>query len=123
MKVKPECVRESSTEMNEAYISLFKYIRTEIIPNKTIVRVTSFTAELKSFVKSGEISESMKKNIRRRLEMKFKDSVNIFPDDKGRLLMVPDSVTLQDVVLKNQCLQKELDIWKSKVIVMGYCLL
>ena len=29
--------------------------------------------------------------------------------------MVPDSVSLQDVVLKNQGLRRELEIWKAKV--------
>ncbi len=43
------------------------------------------------------------------------DSVQIFPDDKGKLLMVPDSVSLQDVVLENQGLRRELEIWKAKV--------
>ncbi len=54
--------------LEEAYGSLFEYIRTDIIPNKKIVQVTSLTAKLKSFVPSGEISESTRKNIRRRLE-------------------------------------------------------
>ena len=71
---------ESSTELHESYISLFKYIRTDIIPNITNVRVTSLTAELLSFVKSSEISESMN-NIHRKLQTGFKDSVHIFPDD------------------------------------------
>ena len=61
---KPACVTESSTELDESYISLFKYIRTDVIPNIMIVQVTSLTAELLSFVKSSEISESMK-NIHR----------------------------------------------------------
>ena len=43
---KPACVTESSTELDESYISLFKYIRTDVIPNITIVQVTSLTAEL-----------------------------------------------------------------------------
>ena len=108
---KPACVTESSTELDESYISLFKYIRTDIIPNITNVRVTSLTAELLPFVKSSEISESMR-NIHRRLQTGFKDSVHIFPDDKERLLMVADSVTLQDVVLEIQCVLRELDSWK-----------
>ena len=39
----------------------------------------------------------------------------MFPDNKGNLLMVPDSVSLQDVVLENQGLRRELEIWKAKV--------
>jgi len=102
------CERESSTESDEAYNSLFNYIRSDIIPNKMIVLITSLTAKLNSFLKSEEISDSMKKNIRRRLEREFKDSLHIFPDEKGRLLMVPHNITLQDMVLENQSLQREL---------------
>ena len=40
--------------------------------------------------------------------------MHIFPDDRGWLLMVPDSVTLQDVVLENQSQKRELKIWNSK---------
>ena len=43
---KHACVTESRTELDESYITLFKYIRTDIIPNITIVQVTSLTAEL-----------------------------------------------------------------------------
>ena len=53
----------------------------DIVPNKMIVRITSLTAKLNSFLKSKEMSDSMKKNIRRRLETEFKDSVHIFPDE------------------------------------------
>ena len=96
--------------MEEVYISFFEYIRTDVIPSKKVVRVTSLTAKLKSFLPSGEISESTRKNIRRKLESELEDSVHIFPDDKGWLLMVRDSVTLQDVGVENQSLQRELEI-------------
>ncbi len=96
MKPRPEDVKEGDNELEEAYGSLFEYIRTDIIPNKKIVQVTFLTSKLKSFVPSGEISESTRKNIRRRLESEFENSVHIFPDDKGWLLMVPVSVTLQE---------------------------
>eukprot|EP00794_Sanderia_malayensis_P011668 gene11668-12876_t len=52
--------------------------------------------------------------MRRTLESELKDSVNIFSNDKGKLLLVPESVTLKDVVLENQLLQRELGVWKSK---------
>ncbi len=49
MKPRPEDVKEGDNELEEAYGSLFEYIRTDIIPNKKIVQVTSLTAKLKSF--------------------------------------------------------------------------
>ena len=73
------------------------------------------TAKPKSFFPSGEINESTRKKIRRKLESEFEDSVHMFVDDKGWLLMVTDSTTLQDIVLENQSLQRVFKILKSKV--------
>lgn len=102
----------------EAYANLFDYIRTDIIPSKKIVLISSLTTKLESFMLSGGnklLPDSTRKHIRRRLECELGDSVQIFPDDKGKLLMVPDSASLQDVVLENQGLRRELGIWKAKV--------
>ena len=41
-------------------------------------------------------------------------SIDVFTDDKGKLLVVPESVSLKDVVLENQTLQRELKVWRSK---------
>ena len=61
------------------------------------------------------LRDSTRKHIHRTLKYELEDSVQIFPDNKGKLLMVPDSVSLQDVVLENQGLRRELEIWKAKV--------
>ena len=41
--------------------------------------------------------------------------MQIFPGDKGKLLMVPDTITLRDVVVENQILERELAILKEKM--------
>ncbi len=61
------------------------------------------------------IRDSTRKHIRRRLESELANSIQIYPDDKGKLLMVPDSVQLHDAVLEIQSLCKELGFWKGKV--------
>ena len=102
----------------EAFADIFKHIRTVVIPNKKIVSVSSLTAKLESSMISGGIKyirDSTRKHIRRRLESELENSIQIHPDDKGKLLMVPDSVQLHDAVLEIQSLHKELGIWKSKV--------
>ena len=58
--------------------------------------------------------DSTRKHIRRRLESDLGRSIDVFTDDKGKLLVVPESVSLKDVVLENQTLQRELKVWKSK---------
>ena len=59
--------------------------------------------------------DSTKKHIHRRLVSEFEGSVQIFPDDKGKLLMVPETITLRDVVVENQILERELAILKGKM--------
>ena len=86
----------------KAYKELFQYIRTDIIPNKKVTRITSLTSKLESFMLSGGVDymhESTRKHIHRRLTSELKNSVIIFPDEQGKLLLVPDSVSLQDVIL------------------------
>lgn len=100
----------------EAYKDLFVYIRTDIL-NKTVVQVTSLVTKLTSFMLSGRVTslwDSTKKNIRRTLENELGNSVDIFPDDKAKLLMVPQTVTRRDVVLENLNLLRELNVWRAK---------
>ena len=101
----------------KAFTNLFEYIRSDIILNKKIVSVTSLTAKLESFMLSDggtQMTDSTRKHIRRKLESELNDSVQIFQDDKGKLLLVPESVTRKDVVFENQILQRELRVWNSK---------
>ncbi len=101
----------------EAFVDLFKYIRTKIIPNKEIVSMVSLMTRLESFMLSNNklLSESTKKHIRRKLENELGDSVKVCSDDKGKLLVIPGSLSLQDVVLENQAIHKELTVWKTKM--------
>lgn len=119
----PEC-KDKSNKQNEideselyqeiereAYTNLYVYIRTDIIPNKKVIEMTCLTSKLESFMFSSGVermTNSTRKHIHRRLESELESSVDIFPDDKGKLLVVPDSVSLKDVVLENQTLQREL---------------
>ncbi|KAJ7380877.1 hypothetical protein OS493_004460 [Desmophyllum pertusum] len=49
------------------------------------------------------MTDSTRKHIRRRLESELGDSVDIFQNDKGKLVMVPESMEENDTAL---CLQK-----------------
>ena len=69
----------------QAFANLFEYIRTNVIPNKNIVSVTSLTSKLESFMLSGRVKhtvcDSTRKHIRRRLVSELENSVHIFPVD------------------------------------------
>ena len=101
----------------EAYVQLFHYIRNEVIPNKEVVPVVQLTEKLEAFMSSkGEaLKTASKKNIRRRLESELGNSIHIFSNDSGKLLLVPDSLSFKDVVLDDENLRKELAIWKVKL--------
>jgi len=47
------------------------------------------------------------------MESELRNSIKIFPDSKGKLLLVPENVSVEDVVLKNQIIQKELRVLKD----------
>ena len=104
----------------QVFTNLFEFIRTDVIPNKKIVSVTSLTSKLDSFMLSGEVKfalrDSTRKHVRRRLEGELLNSIHIFPDAKGKLLLVPDNVTLQEVAVEVQSLRSELEIWQKKAI-------
>ena len=101
----------------EGYVQLFHYIRNEVIPHKKVVPVAQLTEKLEAFMSSkGEaLKSATNKNIRRRLESELGNSIHIFQNDSGKLLLVPDSLSFKDVVLDNDNLRKELAIWKVKL--------
>ena len=105
----------------QAFDDLFEFIRTDIILSKKIVPVTFLASKLESFILSADseaklsMTNSTRKKLRRRLESELADVIQIFPDGKGKLLMVPGNVTLHDLVLEVQSARNELEIWKTNV--------
>ena len=60
-----------------------------------------------------EVLVSTKKHIRRKLENEFAGSLHILPDEKGKLLVLPDNLSLYDLARHNQRLQAELDTFSN----------
>ena len=59
-----------------------------------------------------KLSEATRKYIRRNTEAEFGSILLIFPDDKGKLIVVPDNLSVEDIVKMNLAMKKELDILK-----------
>jgi hypothetical protein len=100
----------------DSYDDLFKFIRTSIIPNQEIVPLASLTDKLKSIMISkgiDEVKDSTKKNIKRNVLKHLGNCLKIYSDNTGKLLVVPDTVTVETVVKENQRLKDELKRWKS----------
>lgn len=60
------------------------------------------------------LTKSTKKHLRLKLEHEFGDSIQIFADTKGKLLVVPDCITMQDIVSEYCDMERELKTWKDK---------
>jgi len=76
-----------------------------------IAQVTSLVTKLEAFMLYHGIrvlEDSTRKHIPRKLESELHNSIDIFPHDKGKLVVVSASVSVRDVVLENQTLQREL---------------
>ena len=65
--------------------------------------------------KGEALKTASKKTIRRRLESELGNSIHIFSNDSGKLLLVPDSLLFKNAVLDNENLREELAIWKVKL--------
>ena len=100
----------------EAYENLFSHIRDKIFTEGQIVPVAQLTQMLEGFMstKCETLRLSAKKNIRRRLEAEFGESIQIISNVSGKLLLVPNTLSLKDVVLENEQLQREIKSLKEK---------
>ena len=101
---------------SDAYDNLFSYIRNEMLPDRLIIPVATLVCRMENFMqdRSFKIRDSDKKHIRRRLESEFGDILHILKDESGKLIAVPNSVTIKDMVLENRKLKKEMKTLTTK---------
>ena len=101
----------------ESYEELIRYIKVSVIPNQQIVPLTSLTEKLQSImILKGihEVKDYTKKNIKRNIVRYLKNSISIYPDSKGKLLVVHHTVTVKNLIKENQNLQAEIEHWKTR---------
>ena len=82
---------------SDAFQMLFDSIRSDSFTSPQIVPMMDLTAQLVDFMKDQGVEEvwgSTKKHIRRKLEAEFGETLSIFPDNNGKLLVVPDSLDI-----------------------------
>ena len=111
-----EDVEYRNIECN-SYEELFRFIRAEVLDTPDVVTLNSLTQKLTQLMQSNGlvcVRESTKKHIRRKVESEFGSSIHIFPDDKGKLIVVPDSMTISDIAKLYQATKQELAVWKIK---------
>ena len=102
----------------DAFTDLFRYIRNDVLDAEAVITMVDLTKKLESFIQSRGIerlSESTKKHIRRKIEAEFGSTIEIFPDEKGKLLVMPGHLSKKEVVKSKIVLEKELEKMKMKV--------
>ena len=100
------------------YEELFKYIRNDLFQQPNVVRLTELTKKLTDTLLSmgvTEVKSSTKKHIQRKLVAEFGESLHMIPDDKGKILVFPDNLSLGEVVKENVRLKEELQVFKENM--------
>lgn len=102
----------------KSYEELFSYIRNELFPNPEVLAMTNLSSRLQSSMKSlgvGQIKDSTKKNLRRRMETELGGSIHIFSDENGKLLLYPDSLSMTELAKTVFTLKNELQHTRSLI--------
>ena len=102
---------EYDVAVRHSYRELFQFIRMELFPDPKVMMMTEVASRLLASLESfgvDRVQDSTKKHIRRTLEQEFGESLHILQDNNGKLLVYPDSLTIQELVRENQSLKKEL---------------
>ena len=60
-----------------------------------------------------EVKDSTKKHIRRRIETDFPNVLQIFPDNRGKLLLCPTCLSMVELANENRFQNRELETLKS----------
>ena len=95
-----------------AYDKLLAYIRHELIPNPKVLPMTDLTSRLQSYMTAygiDQVRESTKKHLRRKLESELGGCLHVISNEKGKLLIYPDSLAINDLVRETHSLRKELE--------------
>ena len=106
----------SDAECN-AYKLLFDYIRETVFDKPRVIPMTVLTVKLVDFMTSFgimSVRNFTKKHIRRKVETEFGDSIHIFSGDNGRLLLVPDNLSVEHLAKENFKLSEELQSLRER---------
>ncbi|KAG0722326.1 hypothetical protein GWK47_044675 [Chionoecetes opilio] len=96
--------------VSQSYSELFHYIRMKLFGTPKVLMMTDVTSRLVASMKSfgvDQVQDSTKKHLRQGIE-EFGGFLHIIQDHNGKLLISPDSLTVQKLVRENQSLKKQL---------------
>ncbi len=92
------------------------FIRNELFANPKIVAMSDLTSHFVTAMRTcgiDQVKESSKKHLRRKLESVFGQALHIFSDEKGKLFLYPDNLSITALAQSNIALTTELQSLKS----------
>ena len=101
----------------EAYSELWHYVKDDLVCNQAIVPLAALLDKLRRSILSrgiNSVKDSTRTHFRRKLEARFPEELHIFPDSRGKLLVMPQSLDAKELACRCQSLKVELALWKSK---------
>ena len=107
--------RTSADLEDDAYEMLFGNTRDDFFQNPRVLTMVELTASLVLYMKAHgaeEVQASTKKHIRRKLQGEFGESLLIFPDDTGKLLVIPDNLKITTLAAEQMRMKGELNSLK-----------
>lgn len=106
------CDSYTEAELN-AFSRLCDYIRNHLFKNNSIIELTQLNEMLRGWmVELGftEIKPSTTTHLRRKLDVEFGDSLHMIQNESNKVIVYPDSLTRDQLVLSNHRLQKEFNV-------------
>lgn len=104
----------------QAYEELFLYIRNELLPNPEVLALTDLTSRLErsmNLLGFTQIKPSTKKHVCHKLESELEGSLHFVPNDKGKLLLYPDSLSVDN--LAKQAHRMKQDLQDTMTVISG----
>jgi len=101
---------------DDAYQMLFANIRDDLFPNPRVLTMVELTANLVLYMKAHGVEgvqASTKKHIRRKLQGEFEESLLIFTDDNGKLLVIHDNLKITTRAAEQMRTKGELNSLKE----------
>ncbi|KAL8567726.1 hypothetical protein ACOMHN_009034 [Nucella lapillus] len=99
-----------------SYALLFKHIKEELMAQPDVIPLVSLTEKLKMFMSMNgikEVKDSTTRHIRRKLEVRFGDELIMFPYKRGKVLVMPVTLSSHELGRMYQALKIQLSLWKS----------
>ena len=109
------------TAETQAHEEHFSYIRSQLPPCQHIVPMATLRQRFEESMSCHGITivtNSSRKNLRRKIENKLVESIHICPDDNGKLLVCTNSLSKGDLVKRTHALQVELDAMRAQSVAL-----